>query len=174
MCDYVFFCASSTTDPFLGKLCRKTLFDLLKNYSYRSWLLGLPHLLTALDNLGMDMRAVTDEDYMNEVVSSRLDAVDGRQDAVVPKMHPFHMDRLKKQKEKGEVPAVSEENASSHIQSSQSEAARINCIKVPNLCNRSRLNNTLYVFLPLLGFYGVLQRLVGEPPGPYPISAVVR
>ena len=103
MCDYLFFYSVSCSNPELRRMYSKALFAMLKNYSYR-WKLGLSHVYTALDNLGMDMTVPRDEHYFRVMLSSRLDTVRRssrlaglpRKKFSMPKTAAFYVARLER------------------------------------------------------------------------------
>jgi len=74
ICDYLFYAASSCDDRLVQEKLHTSLLDLLRNYAGK-WQLTLVHLLTALENLGADMRAARDLNHLKEMFDSRLKVV---------------------------------------------------------------------------------------------------
>ena len=75
VCDYLFyFCASCYDDDLLYELYAKTLFELLRNYSYK-WKLRLKHVMTALKNLGFREDAMFCKKHFEDCLANRIDIV---------------------------------------------------------------------------------------------------
>jgi hypothetical protein len=104
ICDFIFFYCSSCFDEMMFELYTKALFDLLKNYDFR-WKLKLRHVLTCLENLGLNAKITTDANgHFNNNIKSRLEVVEKAQKAkgkksfeyTLPKSQGFVLERKKK------------------------------------------------------------------------------
>ena len=111
ICNFLFFCASSCLDQTEYELLTQALFDLLKNYEYK-WRLRLPHIYTALENLGMNSDLLLDKDQvLSEALQTRLkivkrmNAMIDRKDRIYwpPKRLAFVESRMKREGKASEV-----------------------------------------------------------------------
>lgn len=74
ICDYIFYFCTSCYDDFLFELYSKTLYELLKNYSYR-WKLRLKHIMTALKNLGFREDAMLCKKHFDDCLANRIEVI---------------------------------------------------------------------------------------------------
>ena len=106
ICNFLFFCASSCLDPMEYELLAQALFELLKNYEYK-WKLKLQHILTVLENLGMNSDLLFDKDQvLSSAIETRMKIVEKKKSLKKwpPKSHAFVESRRKRD---GDAPEVS-------------------------------------------------------------------
>ena len=95
--DYLYFMHVSTKSSEIAAITKKALFQLLKNYGYTGWKLGLKHLVPTFLNLGMEESTILNQDIYDEMLQDSRPKTEGYEFKIEGILPEFFTKRFQEQ-----------------------------------------------------------------------------